>query len=121
MNERQISFLNTRKYLSGKELRDLMAGVTTLEVLLDPKDFETFTMLGVPIKYASTQKFTYTQNGQDKHFLLMPDDFELIIHGLEENRFRDLDHAFTYFTDKNDCYNIKLIREMVSMNQREGK
>jgi hypothetical protein len=73
------------------------------------------------IDFKSVQRFTYTQNGQDKHFLLTPDDFELIEHGLEDNRFKDLDHAFSYFTDKQDCYNIRLIREFVSMNQREGK
>lgn len=44
--DEEISFLKSLSYLDSHEIKDLLAGHTDLEVLLDPEDLEKFNGLG---------------------------------------------------------------------------
>ena len=45
MNNQQLDFLNNLDYLSRAEIRDLLNGHTSLQVLLDADDLERFLAL----------------------------------------------------------------------------
>jgi len=44
-SKKEVDFLKTLDYLSGYEIKDLLAGFTELVVLLDPTDLEKFNKL----------------------------------------------------------------------------
>lgn len=46
INQKQIEFLYSLPYLTGYEVKDLLAGYTDIEVLLDCEDLETFEEIG---------------------------------------------------------------------------
>ena len=44
-SKKELIFLKSLEYLSGYELKDLLAGFTELDVLLEPEDLEKFEKL----------------------------------------------------------------------------
>lgn len=47
INDKQMEFLKNLTYLSGSEIKDLVRGWTSAEVLLDPAHLEQFIELGL--------------------------------------------------------------------------
>ncbi len=45
MTVKQIEFIRSLTYLTGYEIKDLLAGYTDLDVLLDSDDLEKFNRL----------------------------------------------------------------------------
>lgn len=42
LTDNQLAFLKSLPYLDGYEIKDLVKGFTTLDVLLDPDDLDLF-------------------------------------------------------------------------------
>lgn len=46
LTQKQWDFLKNLEYITAYELKDLKAGYTSIDVLLDPDDLEQFIKLG---------------------------------------------------------------------------